>query len=376
MLSVLGTVRGPNQEELLVTPKGELFKITKGAVCFAKDVTTEIGKTLESKYQHDHPLTYKPSLMPTHGEMAWVWHKLFKKHKHEVLCLYGKCRESGETLFYVPKQKVERSHVEMDEGDVDQFIDRAKVIGDIHSHPWNNLPSMSGTDERDMKENPGIHGIISSDGKIQWYGSVRGGVGKLVSWDVANHNCKKTEMVKQDGLMFKDLFKHPPPVKVKKYNFGNKKGRSRGESFRKSNSTIYTGVGETNPLRINLEEETNYQTLEELMEEMTDDRKGGIIPSENELEDNNLFRWLVCRDIDCKALERSVICKLTMAGNAAIQSQNMWVTLSDYEYEKVLRPLVSATSGVIVSSPIKVREPQATPYGDTRVRMNLVRRSL
>lgn len=149
---------------------------------------------------------------PTPGQLRFVFDMVFCKdnvcHEHETMVVFGKDKETGVLRIFVPKQRVARANVVAikEDGGVTAFAEKHHVIGDMHSHPWQGLPSASGTDNRSMEEQAGIYAIVSAGGEVQWYASSSGCVTAADVWRLATVKAEPIDVWSVDGKPIKEMF--------------------------------------------------------------------------------------------------------------------------------------------------------------------------
>lgn len=235
-ICALTSVTAPCGREWIISVDGEVMRQTGGSVI----ANIEDKEGLAAAWGVDSKdrtkpgiLSYLPERLPTPAQCKGIGKVLFYEFSHETMCLYGIGKKgtewAGKLIFFVPPQKVAHSNVHMKNGGMDEFVKVARVLGDMHSHPWQGSPSMSGTDDEDMKKFPGLHAIFSSaEGNngyhVTWYGSVHRLVQEIGRWNIKEAQEEDVVVLTCDGSPIADQME--PLYSMSKH--GSYSGRSTG----------------------------------------------------------------------------------------------------------------------------------------------------
>lgn len=177
-LVTVGTVKRKIGEELVIAANGWIYRKQTGSISawvpFNERFAKEYGF---SDQKFAQLIEWDRTKCPPPWALRRLHEELFGHYDHEVMVLNG-LDANGNWVFGIPKQEVSRAGADMDpdEGQVSREMQEAglTILGVSHCHPG-NWTDFSGTDKALFTKTPGIHPILSEDGKkFSIHGSVMG----------------------------------------------------------------------------------------------------------------------------------------------------------------------------------------------------------
>lgn len=230
-VSCVATVETPEGRTWMVGADGGFYRVLgKGGAVehiiedregFRNTFEKLAGKDFKSVYTSDKDFQgvhcFRAGLIPSAGHLRQLYKRFLRRYKHEVFCWYGLGRAggpyAGKFVFFVPPQIVQGSHVETaEDADPQEMVADVRWLGDIHTHPWAGQPHKSATDEKDMKDSPGVHGIVSHDARCTWYASSGKYADELSTVAFNGVKGKKIILLTQSNLPLDELMRKPEPT--------------------------------------------------------------------------------------------------------------------------------------------------------------------